>query len=142
MEHIPTPRPPPRLEGNVAIEFGLILPTLLIFTLGIMDAGRLFWTNITLTRATEAAARCAAVNNAALCANVSNYVKDQAWGIAPGDITVTVNAAATCGGAQPGVQVSTSYIFQFVTPWFYPLEPFGDANRMTLNATACFPKQS
>lgn len=136
-----TPRPPPRVEGNVAIEFGLILPVLLMLTLGIIDVGRLFWANMTLARATEAAARCAAVNNAALCANVSTYAKDQAWGIAPADIAVTVNAAATCGGAQAGVQVSTTYVFQFVTPWFDPIQPFGDANRMTLNATACFPKQ-
>ena len=28
----------------VAIEYGLILPAMLLFTLGIMDAGRLLWT--------------------------------------------------------------------------------------------------
>ena len=49
-------------SGSVAIEYGLILPAMLLFTLGIMDAGRLLWTNVTLTRATEAAARCYAVN--------------------------------------------------------------------------------
>ena len=48
--------------GSVAIEYGLILPAMLLFTLGIMDAGRLLWANVTLTRATEAAARCYAVN--------------------------------------------------------------------------------
>ena len=48
-------------DGSVAIEYGLILPVLLLFTFGLIDAGRLLWTNITLTRATEVAARCGAV---------------------------------------------------------------------------------
>ena len=49
-------------EGSVAVEYGLVLPAMLLFTLGIMDAGRLLWSDITLTRATEAAARCGAVD--------------------------------------------------------------------------------
>ena len=49
-------------DGSMAIEYGLILPVLLLFTFGLVDAGRLLWTNITLTRATEVAARCGAVN--------------------------------------------------------------------------------
>lgn len=28
-------------EGSVAVEYGLVLPAMLLFTLGIMDAGRL-----------------------------------------------------------------------------------------------------
>lgn len=35
-------------NGNVAIEYAFILPVMLLFTLGIMDTGRLLWTYITL----------------------------------------------------------------------------------------------
>lgn len=48
--------------GTVAIEYAVVLPVLLLFTFGIMDVGRLLWTDITLTRAVEFAARCWAVN--------------------------------------------------------------------------------
>ena len=65
--------------GSVAIEYGLILPAMLLFTLGIMDAGRLLWTNITLTRATEVAARCGAVNvTTCPAASIPAYAATQA----------------------------------------------------------------
>ena len=60
--------------GSVAIEYGLILPAMLLFTLGIMDAGRLVWTNMTLSWATDAAARCGAVNTTTCpAANIPGY---------------------------------------------------------------------
>jgi Flp pilus assembly protein TadG len=127
--------------GSVAIEYGLILPAMLLFTLGLMDAGRLLWTNITLTRATEAAARCGAVNVAtcSTAAAIQTYAVAQAWGL--GDVTTsnfTPNAAATCG-----VQVAANYTFQFLVPWFPQFSasaPFGSTT-MTLNPTACYPLQ-
>ena len=51
-----------RSSGSVAVEYGLLLPALLLLVLGVMDVGRLLWTQATLDRAVEAAARCAAVN--------------------------------------------------------------------------------
>ena len=68
-------------DGNVAIEFGFILPVLLLFTLGIMDAGRLVWTYITLSRAADAAARCGAIDQTGTCPNIPAYAATQAWGI-------------------------------------------------------------
>ncbi len=41
-----------------------MLPVLLLFLLGIIDTGRLLWTYATLYRASEAAARCAAIHAA------------------------------------------------------------------------------
>ncbi len=46
----------------MAVEYGIILPVLLMLMLGIIDTGRLIWTQTTLDRAVEAAARCGAVN--------------------------------------------------------------------------------
>ncbi len=70
-------------RGATALEYGIILPALLLFLLGIMDAGRLLWNYTTLYRAAEAAARCAAVN-AAVCGTASqiqNSAAAQAWGM-------------------------------------------------------------
>ena len=131
-------------DGTVGIEFGLILPLLLILTLGIIDFGRVLWTYTTLTRATQAAARCGALsaNNATpstICPNVANYAVTQAWGInGPGGIT---SAAFTVTTQTCGEQVSASYDFQFIIPWFpqFGGSPLGT---QTLTAIACYPLQT
>ena len=126
------------MNGTVAIEYGLILPVMLLFTLGIMDAGRLLWTYTTLSRATEAAARCGAVNDTATCPSIPAYAVAQAWGI--NDVTAADFVATT---PACGVQVQATYTFQFIVPWFPQFSasaPFG-ATTMTLNATACYPIQ-
>lgn len=130
-------------DGTVAIEYGLILPMLLLLTFGIIESGRFFWTYITLNRAADAAARYGAVCNPASepCTAIPTYAVQQAWGmsgIPAGTFTVTF---PTCGGAQPGVQVVASYPYNFLMPWFNPNTTLGVANAFTITATACYPKQ-
>jgi Flp pilus assembly protein TadG len=122
-------------DGNVAIEFGVILPLLLLLTFGIIDLGRLLWTNMTLARATQAAARCGALN-ATACPDVAVYAASQTWGAS--DIT---SAAFTSATASCGFQVSATYNFQFTIPWF---PQFGAASigTTTLKASSCYPAQS
>ena len=82
MAQIRKPQEASHSDGTVAIEYGLILPAMLLFTLGIMDTGRLLWTYITLSRAAEAAARCGAVNTTTYpAASIPAYAVTQAWGI-------------------------------------------------------------
>ncbi len=143
MAQIERPQAAPHTDGAVAIEYGLIVPVLLLFTFGIMDMGRLLWTNITLSRATAAAARCGAVDQIT-CPNagaIQTYAVTQAWGL--NDVTTSTFAVTTpnCGGAQLGVQVVATYTFQFVIPWFFGTAPYGSANTMPLSATACYPRQ-
>jgi len=143
MAQIRKPQAASHSDGTVAIEYGLILPAMLLFTLGIMDTGRLLWTYVTLTRATEAAARCCAVatttsTNCTSSASIQSYAAAQAWGI--NDVTA---ANFTQSTPACGVQVAATYTFTFITPWFPSFSasaPFG-APTMTLNATACYPKQ-
>ena len=130
-------------DGSMAIEYGLILPVLLLFTFGLVDAGRLLWTNITLTRATEVAARCGAVGavNTITCPGTSTQATGmaEAWGISNiPDLTFTPTSAATCG-----FRVVGTCTFQFVVPWFPQFSasaPFGSTT-MPLKATACYPNQ-
>jgi Flp pilus assembly protein TadG len=124
-------------DGTVAIEFGIILPLLLLFTFGIIDFGRFLWTNTTLTRATQAAARCGALNATTICPNIAAYAVTQAWGI--NDITASAFTVTTVAC---GVQVSASYNFQFIIPWFPQFTTSAPLGIQTLTATACYPSQS
>lgn len=117
-----------RLRGTVAVEYALILPALLLFTFGLMDAGRLLWTQTTLDRAVQAAARCGAVDtvDCGTTAEINAYAVTQAFGL-----TITSSAFTTTTPAC-GVQVTVSFPFTFVIPWIA-------TNNVTLTATACYP---
>ncbi len=120
----------PRLNsaGTTALEYGLILPVFLLFLLGIMDLGRLMWVFMALNRATEAAARCAAVNST-VCGTVSQIQGDaaaEAWGLTLPASAFSVSAPAC------GVQVAAAYRFTFFTPGL---------SGITLTPSACFTSQ-
>jgi len=130
-----SPQAASRRGGNVAIEFGIVLPLLLLLSFGIIDLGRLLWINIALTRGTQAAARCGALN-ASACPDIGAYAASQTWG--PSDITASAFAATT---ATCGFQVSGTYNFQFTIPWFPQFGP-SPPGTTTLTATACYPAQT
>lgn len=119
-------------RGNVALEYAIVLPALLLFILGIMDGGRLLFTYTTLYRAAEAAARCAAINNIECGTEVAiqNRGREEAWGltISPSAFAITTPSC--------GVQVKAVYTFTFITPGFGIVVPLGS---IPLNATACYP---
>ena len=114
--------------GEVVIEYAVLLPVLLMFVFGIMDVGRLIWTQATLDRAVEAAARCGAINSTSCgtATQIQNYAVTQAFGL-------TVAASAfTASTPVCGVQVIASFPFAFVTPLVR-------SSGLTLSATACYP---
>lgn len=119
-----------RRRGSVAIEYALILPALLLLVIGIIDTGRVLWTYTTLYRATEAAARCAAINttDCGAVAQIQSYAAAQAWGL-------TIDAGAfTVTTAACGIHVTGAYDFTFAIPAFT-----SDLGTITLTATACYP---
>ena len=121
--------------GTAAIEYAIVLPVLLLLLLGIIDFGRLFWTYTTLHRASDAAARCAAIQ-AAGCTTIGdtqNYAVAQAFGL-------VIDASAFAVTDQGcGVQVVATYNFGFVVPWLDVVSSSGTRGSMTLTATACYP---
>lgn len=114
-------------RGTTAIEYALILPAFLLFLLGVLDTGRLLWNYTTLYRATQAAARCGAVNvtDCGTTAQIQNEAVAEAWGMTVTTSMFTVTNP-TCG-----VHVSATYTFTFTIPGF---------SAITLNPTACHPK--
>jgi Flp pilus assembly protein TadG len=129
MANIRKLRPLSDTRGTAFLDFSLVLPLLLILTLGVMDFGRLFWTKMTMSRAASAAARCFAMNsNTCPSADTAQtYASQQAWGTS----NVTFNAATAACGAQ----VTATYNFTFIVPWW------PGANPLALSTTTCYPRQ-
>lgn len=117
-----------RRSGTAALEYALILPVLLVMLLGALDVGRAMWLQVTLERAVEAAARCAAINTTTCgtAAQIKAYAISQAFGTTMSSSTFT-SAVASCGA-----KVTGTLPFAFVTPW--PTK-----RKITLGATACYP---
>jgi len=128
-----------RTDGAAAIEFAILANALLLFLLGVIEFGRLYWTQSQLQYAAEAAAGYAtvyAVNNpSATTAQIQTAAQNQAptyvygTSVPASDFTVTpynaVTNAPSCGN-----QVTVSYPFPFIVTSLFPFS-------ITLNATAC-----
>ena len=114
--------------GSVAVEMAIVLPLVLLFMVGLMEFGRILWTQATLDYAVEAAARCAVVNSVAWgsIAQTQAYAADRAVGLSlsPSIFTVTTMAC--------GVRVSASVPVELIAPGLLPYE-------ITLTAAACYP---
>lgn len=117
-----------RERGAVAIEYGIILPVLIVLVFGLIDTGRLIWTQTTLDRATETAARCGAVDavQCGTAAQVRDHAASEAYGLQIEASAFTV-AAKSCG-----VEVKAEYPFKLLIPWIARTD-------LTLTASACYP---
>lgn len=121
-------------RGTVALEYALLVPAFLVIVLGTVDIGRLIFTQVTLDRAVQAAARCGAVSSSCKTGTppvvsptaVQALAVDQAWGVTTATTNFTVTLP-TCG-----VQVAASYPYHFITPWLVT----ADRN---VSAQACYP---
>ncbi|MFZ2466851.1 TadE/TadG family type IV pilus assembly protein [Parvibaculum sedimenti] len=114
-------------SGAAAIEFALVVPLVLLFTIGIVDVGRLLWTQTTLDRAVQAAARCAAVNTTTCgsATSIKNYAVTQAYGMNIDSSAFTVSTGTS------DICVYASLTFQLIIPWV------GDT--VNLAAKSCYP---
>lgn len=117
-----------RERGSVAVEYGILLPALLLLVLGLIDVSRLVWTQTTLDRAVEAAARCGAVDSVkcGTAAAVQAYAAGEAYGMTIAATAFTVTSQSC------GVSVSVQHPFELVIPWIARTD-------LTLTAEACYP---
>jgi Flp pilus assembly protein TadG len=115
--------------GATAVEFSLILPAFLLLLFGIVEFGRLLWTQSALHFAVEEAARCATVDaaNCGSASAVQSFAVSRAAGLGLQNSVFSLTSPA-CGN-----QVSASYPFQFVMAALFPYS-------ITLTAQSCFPK--
>jgi uncharacterized membrane protein len=125
-------------DGVETIEFALVSIALFTFLLGVVEFGRLYWTQSELQYAAEAGARCATVNCCsgapASCggstgnAGIQNFTVDQLLGMSvpSGDLSNFLVSAAACGN-----QVSFTYTFHFIVSGLLPQAG------IDLNTVAC-----
>ncbi|MGA7386171.1 MAG: TadE family protein [Methylocella sp.] len=119
-------RPISDIRGAAAVEFALIILSLMLLLLGTVDGGRMLWTQNTLQYAVEQAARCAVVNTTTCGtpAQIQSYAVSMANGMSLSS-SVFSSSSPACG-----TQVSASYSY---TPLFpYP-------THVILTARSCRP---
>lgn len=114
-------------RGSVAVEYAILLPVFLLLVLGAMDMGRLLWTQVTLDRFVQQAARCAVVTptTCADAAQIQTFALTTNYGMSFTDATFTVTTPAC------GKQIAASLPFKFSAPLISP--------SITLAAQACYP---
>jgi Flp pilus assembly protein TadG len=94
-------------QGGPAVQMALILPVLVVTLFGIIEMGRLMWTESALHYAVSQAARCRSIDatNCGTDALAKSYAVAKSVGVNVGISNFTV---ATCTG---GKQVSATYTF-------------------------------
>ena len=120
--------------GSTALEYGLLLPALIMMVFGSMDVGRLLWTYTTLHRAEQASARCAAVmpSVCGTAQQVASRAISEAWGL---PVTAGMFSLQT---QSCGARVTASYSFSLLVPWLGAPEE-GPPNTISLSVSACYP---
>jgi len=118
-------------DGASALEFALVLPALIVLTLGTLNVSLLIYTVATLNFATQDAARCMTVKTT-VC---DTQVHLQAYARANyGGITATPTftwSHPTTGACAGGNFVNASATYRFITGV--------STTNIPLGASACFP---
>ena len=143
---------PASCGGTTAVEFALVAPIFLMFVFGVVEFGRLLWTQQALQETAIAGARCMAIAQGTTqnspCASggsysstiTTSYIQTVAsgWGLTIPSSGVSLNSSATCAGTAGFSQVTLTSNFVTVVPQIVLLPAGGKS----LSATACYPNNS
>ncbi|TCS64018.1 TadE/TadG family type IV pilus assembly protein [Varunaivibrio sulfuroxidans] len=104
-------------RGATAVEFALVAPVFLMFVLGLVDFGRVYWIKSTMQYAVEQTARYAMVNPTATNTTLTTYAVSQVNGLDPSGITFNAADSTVSGTAFKTITASYTYTFSipFVT---------------------------
>jgi Flp pilus assembly protein TadG len=119
-------------RGAVAVEMAIILPLLLLILIGIMEFGRAYNVQVSLTQAAREGARYAAVHYQDGSLDVSAAALEAAPALEGLGVNVSDNASACAPGSN--VEVTTSISLPSMTG-FLNSGLFGGAGIFPLNMT-------
>ncbi len=100
-------------SGAAAVEFALILPLLLLLIFGIIDFGRAYMAQISLTQAAREGARLSALGMSAT--DVTTRAEEAAIPITP--VTVARTPCPATLTATSRTTVTVTHAFTFITPF-------------------------
>jgi Flp pilus assembly protein TadG len=135
-------------SGTAAIEVAIILPVFMLFLLGLIEFGRLFWVQVSLRQAVEQTARFAMAEytresfyNASFTTwfnawtpSLESRAPDQIFGWDPSGISfVATTTPAISSGDIDYVTIDASYTFAFI------VEVIPGMSTKTLTATSRTP---
>jgi len=103
-------------RGATAVEFALVAPIFLIFVIGIIDLGRLFFIKNVMQSTVEQSARYAMVNPSASQAALEAYADARALSMFSG---ITFAADVPASDVVAGVYyrtITATYTFSYMTP--------------------------
>ena len=118
-------------HGSTAVEFALVATPLFLLMFGIMEFGRMAWTQAALDFAVQESARCAAVTPTT-CGSSSAVATYAAAEVSAG--TYVPSSAFSETTAACGAKVTASFAYPFIATGLFSLTP-------TLSASACYPIQ-
>jgi len=133
-EYIQAPRKCKTLEGQSIVEFALILPVLLLITLGLLDLGRSFYFQETITNAAREGARYYSLHPDQSGQAISIAVRE-AGALGP---YITVTPSGPTVDPNTGdryVSVTVQYNFKLITPLVQQLV----GQNINLRATSRMP---
>lgn len=116
-------------SGASALEFAIVAPVFLAMLLGVVEFGRMAWTQTSLQYAVQRAARCASLG-LTQCTTVSDVQSYAAASL--NAVAVAAGSFSVSSCANNGTEVSVSVPFTFVLPGLFPWRPY-------LASASCYP---
>lgn len=124
-------------RGTALVEFALVLPFLLVLTLGVVDISRAFWIKNVVHQAAREGVRYLVVHSVADSAGVRARVQE-----VTDAAHVSLTALTVSGpGAGRAMTVSTSVQFNWILPGLFTWLGNDFANPMTLSGKAVMRKE-
>ena len=122
-------------DGAALVEFALIVPFLMILTVGLVDIGRMMWYRSTLEHVAREGTRWAAVRGAGAPLETTKpavvaYVTARTIGIHENDINVAATWVDNCSGCEVTVRVTMG--FRFFIAGFFSFGDFTLAGQSTM----------
>lgn len=104
-------------RGAAMVEFGLVGPALLVLILGVLEVGRLTYTQAALSYAAQEATRFAIVREGLVTANqIETFAAGQLLGLNTNLAVVTASAPVSAATNTSLVTVQVAYPFNFLLP--------------------------